>query len=281
MRELKLKAVGSSPLIADEIKSIAESFLGNEIFIDAIATKDLENVEENTFYVCAKSQEPYLLEKVPQENIFVFDLHPTTKFFLDIAQIPSNEFVCVFNNRLPYTKLLIEECHELGINQLNFLPVAYEDMAFAEVTARLQKSGFIIGIECLTGKKMLLSDRFSPYLRTDVKIISGNRVASVKSSGKLIAGIADFYYSAFINEKNSLGKNQLDKIEFLSNRISQTVTMLKSAVNRAVTRQVDFNGKSSFSDEVEVYSKGKIDSTVIEEQLRVLFYIKQKIQELC
>ena len=189
--------------------------------------------------------------------------------------------MCVFNNRLPYTKLLIEECHELGINQLNFLPVAYEDMAFAEVTARLQKSGFIIGIECLTGKKMLLSDRFSPYLRTDVKIISGNRVASVKSSGKLIAGIADFYYTAFVDEKNSLNAIQPDKIEFLSNRISQTVTMLKSAVNRAVTRQVDFNGKSSFSDEVEVYSKGKIDSTVIEEQLRVLFYIKQKIQELC
>lgn len=81
MHELKLKAVGSSPLIADEIKSIAESFLGKEIFIDAVATSSIERAEENTFYVCAKSQEPCLIEKIPREKIFIFDLHPTTNFF--------------------------------------------------------------------------------------------------------------------------------------------------------------------------------------------------------
>ena len=281
MHELRLMAVGSSPLIADEIKAIAQSFLGEEIFIGTQITREVAEVAENTFYVCAKSQEPYLLEKIPRDKIFIFDLHPTTKFFLDIAQIPANELVCVFNNRLPYTKLLINECHELGINQLNFSPVAYEDMIFSEVTARLQKAGFIIGIECLTGKKMLLSDKFLPYLRADVKIISGNRVASVKSSGKLLAGIADFYYRTFLDEKNLLNATQPDKIKILSDKIAQTLNMLKSAVNHAVTGQVDFNGRSNFTDDAGIYPQNKIDSTFIDEQLQLLSYIKQKIQDLC
>ncbi len=39
MRELKLTAVGSSPLIADEIKSGAQSFLGEEIPISTKTTR--------------------------------------------------------------------------------------------------------------------------------------------------------------------------------------------------------------------------------------------------
>ncbi len=273
-----MKAVGSSPLIADEIKSIAESFLGKEIFIDAVATSSIERAEENTFYICAKSQEPCLIEKIPRENIFIFDLHPTTKFFLDIAQIPANEFVCVFNNRLPYTKLLIDECHALGITHPKFFPAAYEDMTFAQVVDRLQKAGVIIGIECLTGKRMLLSEKFSPYLKSDVKIISGNRVASVKSFGKLLAGIADFHYKIFVDEKNFLNAAQSDKIRILSEKIAQTVNMLKSAVNHAVTGQIDFNGKST---PLNVVPQRKINLSTVDEQLRVLFYIKQKIHELC
>ena len=281
MRELKLKAVGSSPLIADEIKSIAESFLGNEIFIDAVATENVAHAEADTFYVCAKSQEPYLIERIPRENIFIFDLHPTTKFFLDIAQIPANEFVCVFNNRLPYTKLLIDECRGLGITQLNFFPAAYEDMALTEVADRLQRAGVVIGIECLMGKRMLLSEKFSPYLKANVKIISGKRVASVKSFGKLLAGIADFYYAALVDEKNFLNAVGSDQIKILSDKIAQTVNMLKSAVNHAVTAQVDFNGKSNLSDEVAASEQNQIDSTTVDEQLRVLRYIKKKIQALC
>ena len=74
MRELKLKAVGSSPLIAEEIKSVVQSFLGEEIFIDTATTKEVKQIEVDTFYICAKSQENFLRTKIPAENLFVFDL---------------------------------------------------------------------------------------------------------------------------------------------------------------------------------------------------------------
>ena len=74
MRELKLKAVGSSPLIAEEIKSVVQSFLGEEIFIDTATTKEVKQTEVDTFYICAKSQENFLRTKIPAEKLFVFDL---------------------------------------------------------------------------------------------------------------------------------------------------------------------------------------------------------------
>ena len=46
MLELKLIAAGSSPLIAEEIKSVAQSFLGEEIFIDTATTDEIETPPE-------------------------------------------------------------------------------------------------------------------------------------------------------------------------------------------------------------------------------------------
>ena len=275
MRELKLKAVGSSPLIAAEIKSIAESFLGNEIFIDISATKDIKDVEADTFYVCAKSQEPYLLEKIPQENIFIFDLHPTTKFFLDIAQIPTGSEVYVFNNLLPYTKLLADECLALGVNKINFHSVAYEEMSADEVYACLSKARYIIGVDCLVGEQLLFSETYRNYLRPDVKIIAGKRAASIPSASKLLAGVAEFYYESLIE-----GKNSAEQVETLLNKVQKIVKILKRAVNHAVTGQVDITSNLDSMEEISISSKKKISLELLNEHLQVLFYIKQKIQGL-
>ena len=277
MRELNLTAVGSSPLIADEIKSITQSFLGGEIFISTKTTHEVADVEENIFYVCAKTQENFLREKIPAEKLFVFDLHPTTKFFLDIAKIPNDEKVFVFNNRLPYTKLLAEECVALGITRLKFFPIAYDDMPTEEVFKRLQEADYIIGIECLTGEQMLLSKKYRPYLKANVKIISGKRAASVASAGRLLDGIAEFYYRTFLAERENLQANHAEKISELSKKIFSTINILRSAVNSSVTSQVGGNGDS------KILLKPPSSSSLeyLDEQLKFLLYLKQKIHELC
>ena len=280
MRELKLKAVGSSPLIANEIKSVAQSFLGEEIFIGTATTKEVTHSEAETFYVCAKSQESFLRTKIPPENLFVFDLHPTTKFFLDIAQIPSGSEVYVFNNLLPYTKLLAEECRALGVDKVTFHSVAYDEMPAAEVRERLSKARYIIGVDCLVGEQMLFSDAYRENLRSDVKIIAGKRVASIPSASKLLTGVAEFYHQSFLAEKNSLRADAPAQIGTLLSKIRKTVEMLKRAVNHVVTGQVVITDNSHSAENPAASSKSPINLELLNEQLQVLFYIKQKIRGL-
>lgn len=279
MRELKLKAVGSSPLIADEIKSVAQSFIGEEIFIDTATTGNVKTAEENTFYICAKSQENFLRTKLPTENIFIFDLHPTTKFFLDIAKIPAGSEVYVFNNLLPYTKLLAEECQALGVDKVNFHSVAYDEMSAEEVCAALSKARYIIGVDCLVGEQMLFSEIYRDCLRSDVKIIAGKRAASIPSASKLLAGVAEFYYNSLLEEKNSLANDDPEQIKSLLNKICQTIKILRRAVNHVVTGQVVINGNSNSAEEF-IVTRNEINLELLNEQLQVLFYIKQKIQGL-
>lgn len=280
MSELKLKAVGSSPLIAEEIKSVVQSFLGKEIFIDTATTKEVKQTEADTFYICAKSQEEFLRTKIPTENFFVFDLHPTTKFFLDIAQIPVGSEVYVFNNLLPYTKLLAEECRALGVDKVNFHSIAYDEMPADEVCAALGKARYIIGVDCLVGEQMLFSDVYRGYLRSDVKIIAGKRVASIPSASKLLARVAGFYYESLLEEKNTLDNSRPEQIELLLDKVCQTIKILRRAVNHVVTGQVVINGNSNSTEKFIVSSKSKIDLKLLNEQLQVLFYIKQKIIRL-
>lgn len=280
MRELKLKAVGSSPLIANEIKSVIQSFLGEDISIDTATTKEIEQPEAETFYVCAKSQENFLRTKISTEKLFVFDLHPTTKFFLDIAQIPAGSEVYVFNNLLPYTKLLAEECQALGVDKVIFHSIAYDEMPAEKVCSDLSRARYIIGVDCLVGEQMLFSDAYRENLRPDVKIIAGKRVASIPSASKLLASVAEFYHQSFLAEKNSLPADSPARIRTLLDKIRKTVEMLRRAVNHAVTGQVVINDNSNSSAEPAKNSKSPINFELLNEQLQVLFYIKQKIRGL-
>lgn len=280
MRNLRLKAVGSSPLIADEIKSVAQSFIGTEIFIDTATTREVGQIEDDTFYICAKSQENFLRTKLSDKNLFVFDLHPTTKFFLDIAQIPAGSEVYVFNNLLPYTKLLAQECRAVGVDKVNFHFVAYDEMPPEEVYAALSRAYYIIGVDCLVGEQMLFSEAYRGCLRSDVKIIAGKRVASIASASKLLAGVAEFYYKSLLEEKNTLVNNDSERLETLLNKICKTIKMLRSAINHVVTGQVDINGNQNFSEGLTVNIDSRTVLESINEQLQVLFYIKQKFQKL-
>ena len=182
MVNLTIIAVGSSLLIADEIKSIILTLLGDEIPIKALTTSEIKNFSKDTFYVCATTQKVHLQNIIPDNQLFIFDLHPTTKFFLDIAKIPAGEKVYVFNNLLPYTQLLAKECRQLGINDLKFQPIAYDEMPNDTVHNLLKEANYIIGVDCLMVDKMLFSDKYLPSLQENVNIIAGKRAASVSSA---------------------------------------------------------------------------------------------------
>lgn len=277
MRELKLTAAGSSSPIADEIRNIVRFLLGRNINIDVAISSEISAAEKNRFYICAVTQEKKLSEIIPPNQLFVLDLHPTTKFFLDIAQIPKGTEVYVFNNLLPYTKLLADECAGVGITELLFHSVAYEEMSDDDVCDCLRKAHYIIGVDCLVGENVLFSEKYCSCLRADVNIIPGKRAASTSSAARLLVGIAGFYREK-CSEQGTERENNLRRAqnEQQNREINDVIQVLTTAAEQIVTSQV-VGTDTAFCNETTPGATW----TSSEEQLSTLRRLEKTLQHLC
>ena len=281
---LRLIAVGSNPLVATELHNILRSILSFKIPIAEAKTKDITAVEPDTFYICANTQGAALAKFIPANKLFVFDLTPTTTFFLDIAKIPAGESVLVFNNLSEYAELLIRKCYELGINKLNFEPAAYEELSEAVLQEKLSAARYIIGVEAFTGTAVLQSETYKAYLRPDVKIISGQRTASVASANRLLLAISEYYYLAFSATAAKLAKEQgqTTSLSELSQNLDKLITGLQQSVLQTVTFQI--TGAQSQANkhkrELEIETCTAATYNTIKMQLEQLEFLKEKISRL-
>lgn len=280
MRELKLTAVGSSRLIADEIKEITEAFLGVEFPVATSTVDEISEARPDTFYICASTQREALSRVIPKDSLFVFKLHPTTLFFLAIAKIPAGTDVYVFNNLRPYIELLSKECGELGINALQFHPIPYAEIPDAEVRERLRKARYIIGVDCMVGEKVLLSEMYRSELRPDVKIIAGKRAASIASASRLLEGIVSFYCEA-LTEANSAAETAeaQEKMQSLPLEAEHLLDLLKDASTRIVTSQI---GGATFasSEPFVVEESADAGEKTLQGQIDALRYLQKKLRQL-
>ena len=237
---LTLVAVGSNSLVAAELHRILRSILKLPLPIKEAITAEIKKDGSESFYICANTQGPTLAKIVHDSSLFVFDLQPTTKFFLDIAQIPAGENVLVFNNRTEYAQLLINKCHELGINQLNFEAAAYEELPESVLQEKLSNARYIIGVEVFTGRAVLQSEKYKPYLRPDVKIISGQRTASVASASQLLKALSEYYYLYYAMSLTLLTMRTPSPYELnkLSQNLQRVVTALQQSALQSVTLQI-------------------------------------------
>lgn len=292
MHELRLMAVGSDALIADEIKAITESFIEGAIPIETITTEEVRGLDPEAFYICATTQEEQLSQLIPRDQLFVFDLHPTEEFFAAIARVPSSEDIYVFNNRSAYTKLLIRECEERGLGSLQFHAISFQEQRRKEVLRLLRKARYIIGVDRMMGSQTLFSAKYRFCLRNDVKIIAGRRAASASSAGRLLTGIAEYYEKAMHREWRAL-KVQMEqgervylpgRIEQLSQRISEVAFTLANAHFHIMSSE----GRN-FDDEDELFPEdqeiamtgdcGK-DIRLLGAQLRDFELLRQRLQVL-
>lgn len=281
---LSLVAVGSNSLVAAELHHILSSMLRLQLPIQEAITTEIASNDSESFYICANTQGPILAKIVPASHLFVFDLQPTTKFFLDIAQIPAGEKVLVFNNRTEYTQLLIKQCRELGINKLNFEPAAYEELPVAELQKKLNEARYIIGVDAFTGSAVLQSKKYKAWLRPDVKIISGQRTASVASANRLLLALSEYYYFYFSMAltKLTMQAPPLYPLSKLSQNLQRVISDLQHSVLQTVTLQV--TGRKAPMPEnklqAEIIASPTATVTTIRNQLEQLAFLKKKITQL-
>ena len=183
---IKITAVGSNKLIADEVELIVRRILGQTCNVMSRTSAEVTGHEDTDLYVCAITQKEPLSAKMSQEKLCVLDLRPTAQFFIDISHIPAGETVYIFNSNKRYAKLLESMCGEHKIHQLNFITVAYEDMPENDVIDRLRQAKYIIGVGKHVEKEVLLSEKYRPYLRPDVTIIGRTRMATMETACTLI-----------------------------------------------------------------------------------------------
>lgn len=280
MKQPKIIAVGSSPLVAREIATILSPILSPlpQLKTDTAATGDICQPAKDTFYVCANTQGTRLQNIVPQEQLFILRLQPTTRFFLDIAKIPAGETVYIFNNLLPYAKLLMQECQELGIDRLNFRPLAFEKMPEETVCQGLSRAKWLIGVSPFVGKEILFSDRYRSYLRPDLKVIPGRRTASVASASRFLAALAHFYQRELQQEKLPITTSAAK--QSLASQTDQLTQQLQQASLEIIKQQI--NGPA---DEENIAAPANLPkegapSPSMSEALKNLNYLVRRIERL-
>lgn len=198
MKKLPVVAVGSTPYIAHEVATLCRA-LGNDLIdLDACGIANIHtHIMPNALYVCAPTQYHVLAQHVSPDDIVVLDLHPTTRFFLDMAQVPNTHSIVLFNNFKLYLDILEKECATVGLGHYQFIKVAYEEMPVEVVKQHLQHAKYIAGVDGFVGEHILQA-RYGSYLRDDVTIIPGKRTASVQSAYKLLFRIMDYYKNIWI-----------------------------------------------------------------------------------
>ncbi len=290
MNHPKITAIGSSPLIAKEISTMLASILQPlPEAVQSLTTLTTANVPQkpaaDTFYVCANTQGSILAEKIPQEQFFILELQPTTRFFLDIAKIPVGEDVYVFNNLLPYIRLLIQECRELGIQNLHFHPLAFDEMPADEIEQGLKKAKWLVGVASFVGQEVLLSNRYKKYLRPELTVIAGRRIASVASASHLIAAIAHFYKQRLQEDWHKRISTADDallaaKICRITHQLQETsLEIIKQQISGPAENTV-FSSSRSVKEKTSVILPNQPDITDIPKSFQKLDYLIQRIEQL-
>lgn len=296
----KIAVVASGPLIAGEIASIIQSIISESIVIQTYLTCEIKDSSIADIYVCAQTQIKLLSQVVPREKIVLLDLMPNSKFFISIARIPKNETIYIFNNHLEYATILSNYCINLGITNVEFVPIAYREIPLEDVLAQLQKAKYIIGVDRFVGEGGLLSPTYSTHLRKDVTIIPATRAASVHSACALIQCLADKFHrhiadftnkiKAELQRDSPLSEANLIKLKLEAKHLAIYSNKAMDIIQNAVTKSVLNNISSDVTIfdphnnrlDINLLANQPIDNflEMIIDSNRTLFLIAEKLANL-
>ena len=190
----QIVAVGSNRLLANELVEAIKLILGEDICIEPCVAISVDKDTPGDLFVCNPTPLNHLMKVKPIDRILVLNLSPTSQFFVRVALIPRGQRVYIFNNKMEFTARLAACCRQFGLDEIDYIPIAYEEMPEDEVIRLIQEARYIIGVDALVGLEVLLSERFRQYVHPDALIIGAKRVASVQSACALVQWVATQIY---------------------------------------------------------------------------------------
>jgi len=211
---IRIATTGSIQEIADEVLVAVRQVLGSNVG-RAYPLKSLPNHSEVDFFVCNTTFVEVLIKTVPKEKIIGLALTPITEFFLQVARLPSNTTICIFNNSTRVAKRLVQYFEEFSISHLHFEYIPYEELQEIEVGRKLQEATHIIGIDNIVGKDCILWKRYGKYVNSAAKIIAAKRTASLETACNLMRALT-------LYENNKLSHNVAESVGELSRQLQDT-----------------------------------------------------------
>jgi len=221
-------AVASHDKAIIELYDAIKLILGDVCTIGTILTKDVKDDSQAELYVCGITQLDQLAQVVPREKIILFKLRFTSQFFIQVARIPAGEDVYILNTNMMLIKRLIQSFSNLGIKEINFLPIATEAISENEVIERLQKAKYLIGIEDFLEMMITPNMQYAKYINKNIKIIGGKRVASMESACRLIQWVAE-----------ALNKVAAERVATVANKLNSSPTIAQDCNLSATVNHFD------------------------------------------
>lgn len=217
-------AVASHDIAIVELYNAIKLILGDVCTIQTILTKDVQDDSEADIFVCGITQLDQLAQVVPREKIILFELRFTSQFFIQVARIPVKEDVYIISPHIMLVRLLIQNFYNLGIKELNFLPIDMETMSENEIVERLQKAKYLIGVEDTLQSMIKPNMKYAKYFNKNIKIIGGKRVASMESACRLMQWVAESL-NKVASQKVTIAANKLNSSPIISQDCNLSATI--------------------------------------------------------
>ncbi len=235
--KLAFAAVGSNVLVAEEIKRAVKSIFYKDINIEAYTLENLTAEMHADLYICATTQMERLCTLVSPEKIVCLELMPSSKFFLSVGRIPQGEKVYVWNNHLRYTQIIEKYCQSLGIRDIIFEPLPYDDLSVEVVLEKLKKAKYLIGVDCFIDGDLLGNEQYAQCLSEAVVLIKAQRVAAIHSASLLLWTIAGLMQQTIAAKRCQLEADgvEADQLLFYA---EQAVELIRDSINKAVCNQI-------------------------------------------
>jgi len=167
--KIKALTVGSSQTVADELLEVAKGIFANNMEITALSIDKL-HYDVADLYLALPTRVDQAARIVPREKIVSFELYPNAKFYVNIAKLPVNAEVVIFNNNTAQANMIKNYCLEQGIDHINFKLLPFAELSREEVIEELKKAKYIAGAGTIVGNNGELMN-YREYLRPDVVII--------------------------------------------------------------------------------------------------------------
>lgn len=276
---IRIAAVGSSYLIAEEIQDIARTLFSKRIPIITFRTEEITNDQSADIYLCARTQYEQLSLIIPKERLFLMELQPDSTFFFAISRIPHGSDVYIFNNYSAYPKALAEYCRTLGMEQVNYIPLAFEEYSKCDLYETLSKAHYIIGVDRFVN--LLKNPPYHKALHPEVKIIAGKRTASLHSAFAVLRSLGRLLLNNLRAQWQQQKKLSDEQLRMVAVDTDNAIDILQTGAIRTVVSQAAIGESDNIHmKHAHMELAPDILHSYVTERLELLEFLQCKIDTL-
>lgn len=229
--KVRLVTVGSTETVAQELLTVVNELFPGEVIASAMAVKSVRDHTIADLFAALPTRVAEASQRIPREKIVVLELVPESLFYVDIAKIPANERVIVFNNNTAQGEKIVEYCQENNVDHVNYVVVPYNEISRQQVIKELSTAKYIVGADTIVGRQGYLMNHYASYLPQDVIIIPAKRVATFESTKAIIEAVYRVNYEYFSSETREISHHLNGQIEGIVAAIQQMNVSIEKTTN--------------------------------------------------